>query len=517
MSKKMFAILMVLTMSLFFISCQSDDRGKKSDSEDQQQNAPLTEKKENVAKKKSEGPKLNDPSKEIVYSLENETIKKMTDYSFMYEDEKGKKTEERQKVVMRFPQINLNSSDAKRFNKSMEEFVKSEYERYQSNVKEEDYWTSSLDYKYFHNDSILSVVLYHYNSKIYGDDYKLEENDVFYVKTVNFDPNTGNLLKDEEVLNLFKISDYESKILGYIHDFGQDMRSLNDSEDEEIKKDLIYGTSYIIGSSNTNLWRSLYHLEQMPSVFFDEMQEESQDREFWIADDYDAKNFAPQLYYDTNQMTLNAFLKLHLPAGRGFFYQTVDIGDLSPKEPQLNPTYEYYAKKLGIDIKDSNSPIAFSALLGYKMDENVVYRLQSIKENAKLDFEELISVSIDDYGDGESFPGDELFVLIPKYLDTSLSFVHLSLTPNGEEFVNTDSTYVGNIVLRCNPGDLRGNCEVQINRQDQLVKYQPSISLADGSNTVVDSVQDISHIIEGELPEQADEAYKVLEQFLGKG
>lgn len=533
MYKKIMMALLVLVLSFSLISCQNTDTSKDSKSQSDQKDTQTQKdaqedgkgkkeennKKDSADKKDDENKKndsaLSDNSKLIVYPLETDEIKKMVDYSFYDE---GQKQDIKNKVIMRFPQVNLNSEDAEKFNEQMQKFAKSEYQRYQEAIKESYYWNRSLDYTFFENNEILSIVLYYFDPINYPDGFDLSEHITADVKTFNFDPKTGKLLYDEEVVEIFGIQDYEQRILGYINEYGQKIKEgLHSTQDPELKKAMIDTFAFAVGGSNTNFWRSFYNLEERPDSDVLQISSQIEGREFWLGYDYFTKNVAPQLYFDSNRMALKAFVKLNVPAEAGYYYENVDVNDLSPLEFQLNPTYEYYAHKLGIDVNDSNSPVAFSALLGYKMDENAKHRLQSLKDNGALDLEELIINNMMDYSIDAIVSGDEMFVLIPKYVNTATTLVSLQVTEEGKDTQFSYNTYVGNILLICNPSELRSNCEVQFNFKGQLIKYQPSISLKDGSNTVVDFVEDISPFVEDELSKVADEAQKVLEPFLPKG
>lgn len=521
-NKKIALILLLLILSFSVVSCKDN----KSSSLDPDKSP------KNIIQKSSEQEKnditqiqdkdaiitniLEDSTQNLVYdfySEESEAIKnyKTKDYS-------NEQKEIENIVIIRIPQVNFKTEDAKLFNRQMQEFAKEEYLRYEWNTKHKMEWPYDTDYRFFKNEDVLSIILFQQYAREKNLNKSFSKYDFLNIKSINFNIKTGEILSDTQLLDIFHIQNYEEKILSAIYSFGKGFRkrileSTPPTEREQINSIL----SCSIATSNTTFWRALYHLENRPNTFYNPNDYKDPNKKYWLLDDMEHINKLPQLFYSEEEDSLFACIKLGTPAGAGFYYQSFDIGKLEIKHVQLNPAYEYYAGKLGIDPNAEDSPMLFSAFLGYLNDKKCSYRLQSIKDCSNLDLENLLSVKMDDYQQGTVMFGDELFVLIPKYEDTSLCFSHISLNEKNEENVNSFITLSGNVFLQANPSDLYSNCEIQVNFRDKLIKYRPYINQIDGSNGVEEGIVDISPLIERELSKKANDAKKYLEKFLPKG
>lgn len=513
--KKIMSILFCILLAISIISCQNHPSNNSVDSSSNKAQQEEEKQKNNLEKEDVHGKNAIASEQKVVHPLICDELKQVQSYKIIdYQTKKDIQND----VLIRIPQIDFKTEDAEKFNRQMREFAKAEYERYQWYALEKVEWEYDTDYRFFTNEEIVSIILFQKYARLDQKSIPFSEYDFLNIKSVNFNAKTGKLMSDDEVLQIFKISNYEKKILSAIYNFGKGFRKrILESTPPEEKEQIHSILSCSIATSNTIFWRALYHLENRPNTYYDMSEHNDPNKCYWLLDDSEYLNKLPQLYYNGEEKALFASIKIGTPAGAGFYYRSVNVETLENKEPDLNPVYAHYANEMDIDLNSEEAPILMCASLGYIGDEKIFKRLQSMKNNANLDLEELLDVKISDYKDGMTLPGEEFFVVIPKYNDISLCFSHIIRDAENKEHIHSFITLSGNVLLKSNPSDLYPNCEIQINYRDRLVKYRPHISLIDGSNEVGEDIMDVGEIIEAQLPNNVDDAMIYLKKLLPKG
>lgn len=448
-----------------------------------------------------------DKNKEIVFlSKELEKIK-IKDYkSFDGYNQTG--------IVINIPNINIKSKDISYFNSQMNKFAKYKIDEYNKYAKEKFTWKFNVDYKFYQKNDILSVIVfgyeYEYERKINYS--KLDDYRMVAFSSINIDLKTGNKISDKEMLKRFNIDKFDERVITYIESlFPIESLNLNSKEDKEMLN--MYKLS--ISRSLGLFWDAMY---------FSKSNQYNEDRTYWV--DFDEINNKPSLFYDSDSDKLLVNLKLisHNEKRRkflfrkgDFFFKTFDISNYKPKVIKLNKTYEYYAKKKGINPNSKNAPLMFSGYLGYYgLGDEALKNFQGVISNAKIDLKKLSYIETVHNGqDGYNHKGDELYILIPKYDYLSLQYDIMGFDiENPERLLNYGVDGIGDTFLRANVSELFNDCVITMTYKDKKVQYEPNQSLVDGSNSVVEGVVDITDIINKESLKNTQNASKFFKELL---
>lgn len=407
-------------------------------------------------------------------------------------------------VVIRIPNLTIKSADARYFNSQMENFARYTIQNYKNKIKDGSKWYSNVDYKVYRKGDLLSLVIFSYDNEGKKKYSRLEDYSINDLSVINIDLNTGRKLSEKEMLQKFELHDFEERIIAYIHS----QFPLNDVKNGD--RIAVAKHKFGISKSMEVLWRGLY--ERKPTG--------DKDTTYWVL--Y-GKSDRPNLFYSEQEKALLANVKLISYEGKkknfqtqegGFLFKNADISKIEPKKTSLNPTYEYYAKKKGIDPTSKSAPLLLSGFIGYSQSKDVPYLFQGIMEKAKPDLQKLSFMETQHPGE-QPIKGDELYILIPKYEEVSLFY--LVVEPDMEKdqassFYSMDS--MGDMLLKANFSDLFSDCEITVTYKDRKFKYEPYQSLKDGSNMVVDGVADITDVIEKDRSKQVGEASKFLSEFI---
>lgn len=403
-------------------------------------------------------------------------------------------------VVIRIPNLNITSADARYFNSQMESFAVHVIEDYKKKMKDGSRWENNVEYMVYQKDNLLSLVVFSYDNEGKKKYNRLEEYPINDFSVINIDLKTGKKMSDQALLKQFGVDNLEGRLLSYIHSqFPMD----------EVKNgDRIAIAKYKFGISKSleALWKGLYGKKSTGET----------DMTYWAL--YGKSN-GPNLFYNSQEKKLLANVKLissedSQEGDGGFSFRNVDISKIKPKQPILNPAYKYYAKRKGIDPNSKSAPLLLSGFIGYSQSKDIPYLFQGIMDKSKMNFQKMSFMETQHPGE-YPIKGDELYILIPKYEEISLSYRVLELDmEKGQTFSFYSMNSVGDMLLKANFSDLFSDCEVVVTYKDRTLKYQPYQSLEDGSNMVVKGVADITDIIAKDRSKQAEGAKKFLAEFI---
>ena len=100
---------------------------------------------------------------------------------------------------------------------------------------------------------------------------------------------------------------------------------------------------------------------------------------------------------------------------------------------------------------------------------------------------------VTDYIDSEvkfyDLNGDEIYLIVPKYKDTTVKIYESELTDDGNlEKANLVDTLSEPFIIKCNISDIVPSVILKITHEDRVEEYSPFISLKDGSLVTSDFV-----------------------------
>ncbi|MBE5821765.1 MAG: hypothetical protein E7311_04160 [Clostridiales bacterium] len=130
----------------------------------------------------------NDREEHIIKEEASETEKNELVYSlYKYKDSEGNE-------LYSIPYININSEEANKINKEIEEFYKSEVEEAIKEIEEYSYaFLHEVSYNFYINDNILSLVI-----------LKEYDWDIVYYGVYNLDINKGTIVTNSEIISNIK-------------------------------------------------------------------------------------------------------------------------------------------------------------------------------------------------------------------------------------------------------------------------------------------------------------------------
>ena len=149
------------------------------------------------------------------------------------------------------------------------------------------------------------------------------------------------------------------------------------------------------------------------------------------------------------------------------------------------------ARGLGIDLNDESNKAFLIYLGGANDEENLKKSMSKLQtwSNVFLDSEEpsmLVAIKQSEVGNIPYLIGEELYLVIPKYKNASISLSELEITEDGK-LTEVDNPYLdinscsGTTLICQNISDLGPNGKITIRYRDEVVEFSPQLSLKDGS------------------------------------
>ena len=457
-------VLLLVLVSVGVTSCKSSKMENLSSgiSSQIQNEQEETEKKDNPASKKDQLEVVKGAKEG---SLSNLVVDREAWTEFM--DEKYFPQAKGPRYGFHIPKILLESEDGKLANKEIEELLnslKNSYETYQD-VENDDELDISSTFSVYQDENILSLRIQ------YTD---ISESAIELNKIYNFSLPDGKLLSDDEVLENFGINS-EDKISLMEEGISNDYKLYKEAYDRKVEDDsFIYNIGNLEGLSLNNLWDTVN--DGISKVFVDEV--------------------GRLMFLYTQYMNTEA----------GTFTEATELGKESiNRNPYLNE-YVKMARELGIDVKDENKK-AFMIYLGSSMDEyslkDVLLKLYPWQE-VYYEYDDpslLLNIRENEETYKHEIMGEEYYLLIPKFKNTTISLKELEISDGGElkevpNYTLEKISLTGPTVICQNISDTAPNAKIVLRYEDDVYEFSPSISLKDGSVMLPDEIINAESILD---------------------
>ena len=365
------------------------------------------------------------------------------------------------------PKILLETADAKKANKEIEELVnglKKSYETYQD-VANSDILSIFSTFSVYQDEDILSVRIQ------YTD---INEADMELNKIYNFSLPDGKLLSDDKVLENFGIKS-EDKISLMQEGISNDYKLYKEAYDRNVEDDsFIYNIGNLEGLSLNNLWDTAN--DKGNKFFVDEV--------------------GRLMFLYTQYMNTEA----------GTFTEATELGKESiNSSPYLNE-YVKMARELGVDVKDENKK-AFMIYLGSSMDEfslkEILLKLYPWQE-VYYEYKDpslLLNIRENEETYKHEIMGEEYYLIVPKFKNTTISLKELEISGGGElkerpNYTLEKNSLTGPTVICQNISDTAPNAKITLRYKDDVYEFSPSISLKDGSVMLPDEIINAESILD---------------------
>lgn len=458
-------VLLLVLVSVGLTSCKSSKlENLSSEINSQNKNEQEeTEQKDNSSLERNQQLEVVQGAKEG--SLSNLVVDREIWNEFM--DEKYFAQAKGPRDGFHIPKILLDSKDAQKANKEIEELangLKRSYETYQD-VANNDMLDIFSTFLVYQDENILSVHIQ------YTD---IDEADIDLSKIFNFSLPDGKLLSDDEVLENFGINS-EDKISLMEEGISNDYKLYKEAYDRKVEDDsFIYNIGNLEGLSLNNLWDTVN--DGISKVFVDEV--------------------GRLMFLYTQYMNTEA----------GTFTEATELGKESiNRNPYLNE-YVKMARELGVDVKDENKK-AFMIYLGSSMDEyslkDVLLKLYPWQE-VYYEYDDpslLLNIRENEVTYKHEIMGEEYYLLIPKFKNTTISLKELEISDGGElkevpNYTLEKISLTGPTVICQNISDTAPNAKIVLRYKDDTFEFSPSLSLKDGSVMLPDEIINAENILD---------------------
>ena len=388
-------------------------------------------------------------------------------------DEEFLDSAKKYQIGIHIPRILLDSEDAKVVNDEIDNLVENIKDTYQINKANMENGETGITstFSVYQDDNVLSLMI---------ENYDIWDGEFTNFHVYNFSLPEGKLISDEELMKKFGTE--EDNILTMVENSLIDHQNLVTKIYSRDVTDLSYTTNpdNLTGLILNDLW-----------------------------DNYDSRN--QQIYIDET--------------GRPNFVfssnESVDYG-LGPLDLELradkyddeliSDEYLRMARGLGIDLNDESNKVFVIYLGGANDEENLKKSMSKLQtwSNVFLDSEEpsmLVAIKQSEVGNIPYLIGEELYLVIPKYKNASISLSELEITEDGK-LTEVDNPYLdtnscsGTTLICQNISDLGPNGKITIRYRDEVVEFSPQLSLKDGSLVVQDGVIDGKDILDWDEEEQ---------------
>lgn len=458
-------VLLLVLVSVGLTSCKSTKLEKLS-SEINSQNKneqEETEQKDNSSLERNQQLEVVKGAKEG--SLSNLVVDREMWNEFM--DEKYFVQAKGPRFGFHIPEILLESEDAKKANRDIEDLansLRSSYETYQD-VANDDETNISSTFSVYQDEKILSVRIQYTN--IYESDIELN-------KIYNFSLPDGKLLNDNEMLDNFAV-DREEKISLMEEGILSDYKLYEEAFDKfVIDKSFIYNLGNLEGLALNHLWDTAN--DESGKVFVDEVGR---------------LMFLYRMYTYTDAEIQMA---------------TSELKKGSVNSSPYSKEYVKMARELGVDVEDENNK-AFIIYLGSSLDEyslkEVLAKLYPWQE-VYYEYEDpplLLNLNKNEETSEYEIMGQEYYLLIPKFKNTTISLMELEISDGGELKEKTNYTLekmslTGPTVICQNISEIAPNAKIVLRYKDDIFEFSPSLSLKDGSVMLPDEIINAENILD---------------------
>lgn len=354
---------------------------------------------------------------------------------------------------LHIPKILLDSDDAKRANKEIEEIIshlKDIYGQLKKDYASEEYEDICIhgSFSVYQDEKLMSVHL-KYNENLYGflPDHR----------AYNFSLPDGKFISDDKLLEHFGIK--KEDILGLM----QESITKEYSRIGEVEKAYEQGGSYI---------NSIEYLEGLAL------------KDLW--DNYNS--YKTRVFIDElgNPMFLYS---QYTPAGAGVYTESLKLEGKSPNYTPYSPQYLKMAKELGIDVKNGKNK-GIIIYLGSFWDENSLKQvLQKLYPWQALfnDYKDpgLLTVFDTDPQSPVKIKGQECYLLVPEYKNSIVSLVELEPSEDGklkevDNYMLETKFLTGPVLIYQNQSEIAPNAKIVMRYRDDITEFTPYISAMDG-------------------------------------
>lgn len=457
-------VLLLVLVSVGVTSCKSSKMENLSSgiSSQIQNEQEETEKKDNPASKKDQLEVVKGAKEG---SLSNLVVDREAWTEFM--DEKYFPQAKGPRYGFHIPKILLETADAKKANQEIEELangLKNSYETYQD-VENDDELDISSTFSVYQDENILSLRIQ------YTD---ISESAIELNKIYNFSLPDGKLLSDDDMLDKFDV-DREEKISLMEEGILNDYKLYEEAFKRFVIDDLfIYNLRNLEGLALNHLWDTAN--DESGKVFVDEVG-----RLMFL--------YRMYTYTDAEMQMATTELK------KGSVNST----------PYLKE-YVKMARQLGVDVEDENNK-AFMIYLGSSMDEysltEVLSKLYPWQE-VYYEYEDpslLLNLNENEETSEYEIMGQEYYLLIPKFKNTSIALKELEISDGGELKEKTNYTLekmslTGPTVICQNISEIAPNAKIVLRYRDDVYEFSPSISLKDGSVVLPEEIINAENILD---------------------
>lgn len=464
--KKYFKLMTIFLLSLTLILTACAKDGQKTAPQDKEVKTEEKGKTETQKSEKTKEEKATVAGATIGSSKSNNVVDR--------EVWKGRFDGRFDKILMdpinglHIPEILLDSPDAKKVNKKMEDVIKGfedTYKNLKTEVEDDDFYEFYGAFSVYEDDKILSIYFKAHDYWTMGIDI----NEAF-----NFSLPEGKLLSDKEVLKMYGIP--EEKFL-------------SDMENSIGSKFKLYSAMYDVmyDEATGEVSHYTYDYTNLEGATIDLL---------W--DEYGSE--WNRLYLDEGGNL--KFLYTEMSFGEMGNY--VESADLSHNygTNEYNPHYVRMANKLGVDVSDESKK-AFIIYMGQASNEyglpdvlSKLFRWQGVfneYEDPKL----LLNITNANEELRDELIGYEYYLLVPKWKNTTFKLKELSLGENGkltevENYILEGLCERGTTLVCVNQSEIAPNAKIIMRYRDDVEEFSPMISGKDGSIVVPD------YVVEGE-------------------
>lgn len=388
-------------------------------------------------------------------------------------DEEFLDSAKKYELGIHLPKILLDSDDAKAANDeidSMAQNIKNTYQINKANMENGETGIIST-FSVYQDDNVLSLMI---------ENYDIWDGEFTNFHVYNFSLPEGKLISDEELMKNFGVE--KDNILTMVENSLIDHQNLVTKIYSRDVTDLSYTTNpdNLTGLILNDLW-----------------------------DNYNSKS--RQIFIDEVGRPNFVFANFE-SADYGLGPLVLKLREDKFDDELISDEYLRMARGLGIDLNDESNKAFVIYLGGANDEENLKKSMSKLQtwSNVFLDSEEpsmLVAIKQSEVGNIPYLIGEELYLVIPKYKNASISLSELEITEDGK-LTEVDNPYLdtnscsGTTLICQNISDLGPNGKITIRYRDEVVEFSPQLSLKDGSLVVQDGVIDGKDILDWDEEEQ---------------
>lgn len=382
-------------------------------------------------------------------------------------DEEFRNSAKKYQTGMHLPRILLDSDDAKVVNDEIDKLVqniKNTYETNKVNMENGEMGITST-FSVYQDENILSLMI---------ENYDIWNGEFTNFHVYNFSLLEGKLINDEELMKKFGVE--KDNVLTMVENSLIDHQNLVTKIYSGDVTDLSYTTNpdNLTGLILNDLWDNY----------------NSQNRQIYI-DETGSPNFVYSPYESVDY---------------GFGPLDLELRADKFDDELISDEYLRMARGLGIDPNDESNKAFVIYLGGANDEENLKKSMSKLQtwSNVFLDSEEpsmLVAIKQSEVGNIPYLIGEELYLVIPRYKNASVSLKELEITEDGKlqeidnPYLDTNSCS-GTTLICQNISDIGPNGKITIRYRDEVVEFYPQLSLKDGSLIVPDGVIDGKDILD---------------------